>query len=91
MRIANSDFPNVEINQGDTVIFSSKIIHGNEQKLYAMFNTLSELGADVITEYDEDIHVSGHPCRDEVVDMYNHVKPKISVTVHGEYRHLKSH
>ena len=91
MRIANRDFPNVEINQGDTVIFSSKIIPGNEKKLYAMFNTLSELGADVITEYDEDIHVSGHPCRDEVVDMYNHVKPKISVPVHGEYRHLKSH
>ena len=52
MRIANRDFPNVEINRGDTVIFSSKIIPGNEKKLYAMFNTLSELGADVITEYD---------------------------------------
>ena len=91
MRIANRDFPNVEINQGDVVIFSSKIIPGNEKKLYSMFNTLSELGAEVITEYDEDIHVSGHPCRDEVIDMYNHVKPKISVPVHGEYRHLKSH
>ena len=91
MRIADRGFLNVEINEGDHVIFSSKIIPGNEKKLFSLFNRLSELGANVITEYDEDIHVSGHPCLDEVKDMYSHVKPFISVPVHGEYRHLKRH
>ena len=91
MRIAKGEFQNVEINSDDVVIFSSKIIPGNEKKLFSMFNRLSELGVKVITEYDEDIHVSGHPCRDEVIDMYNYIKPEISVPVHGEYRHLKRH
>ncbi len=91
MRISNQDFPHIEIDQDDCVIFSSKIIPGNEKKIFKLFNRLSELGAEVITEYDEDIHVSGHPCLDEMVDMYEHVNPKISVPVHGEYRHLKRH
>ena len=91
MRISNQDFPHIDIDQDDCVIFSSKIIPGNEKKIFKLFNRLSELGAEVITEYDEDIHVSGHPCLDEMVDMYEHVKPKISVPVHGEYRHLKRH
>ena len=91
MRIADEGFPNVKINEGDYVIFSSKIIPGNEKKLFSLFNRLAELGANVITEYDKDIHVSGHPCLDEVKDMYSHVKPLISVPVHGEYRHLKRH
>ena len=79
MRISNQDFPHIDIDQDDCVIFSSKIIPGNEKKIFKLFNRLSELGAEVITEYDEDIHVSGHPCLDEMVDMYEHVKPKISV------------
>jgi ribonuclease J len=56
-----------------------------------MFNKLSEMHVDVITEYDADIHVSGHPCEDEMIDMYNWIKPEISVPVHGEHRHLKYH
>ena len=91
MRISNQGFPHIDIDQDDCVIFSSKIIPGNEKKIFKLFNRLSELGAEVITEYDEDIHVSGHPCLDEMVDMYEHVKPKISVPVHGEFRHLKRH
>ena len=91
MRISNQDFPHIDIDQDDCVIFSSKIIPGNEKKIFKLFNRLSELGAEVITEYDEDIHVSGHPCLDEMVDMYEHVKPKISVPVHGEFIHLKRH
>ena len=91
MRISNQDFTHIDIDQDDCVIFSSKIIPGNEKKIFKLFNRLSELGAEVITEYDEDIHVSGHPCLDEMVDMYEHVKPKISVPVHGEFRHLKRH
>jgi ribonuclease J len=69
MRIANNDFQGIEIDKNDTVIFSSKIIPGNEKKLYGMFNKLSEMHVDVITEYDADIHVSGHPCEDEMLDM----------------------
>ena len=91
MRIANNDFHGVEIDKDDTVIFSSKIIPGNEKKLYGMFNKLSEMNVNVITEYDSDIHVSGHPCEDEVTDMYNWIDPEISVPVHGEHRHLKRH
>ena len=91
MRIANQDFPHVDIDLDDTIIFSSKIIPGNEKKIFQLFNRLSELGAHVITEYDENIHVSGHPCLDEMVDMYENIKPAISVPVHGEHRHLKRH
>ena len=91
MRIAKFTHPDVVIEKGDSVIFSSKIIPGNEKKLFSLFNRLAELGANVITEYDKDIHVSGHPCLDEVKDMYSHVNPLISVPVHGEYRHLKRH
>ena len=91
MRIANQDFPRVDIDQDDTIIFSSKIIPGNEKKIFQLFNRLSELGANVITEYDEDIHVSGHPCLEEMIDMYNYINPNISVPVHGEHRHLKRH
>ena len=91
MRIANNDFQGIEIDKDDAVIFSSKIIPGNEKKLYGMFNKLSEMLVEVITEYDEDIHVSGHPCEDEMIDMYNWIKPEISVPVHGEHRHLKYH
>ena len=91
MRIANQDFPNIDIDDGDYVLFSSKIIPGNEKKLSSLFNKLSELGANIITEDDEDIHVSGHPCIEEMKDMYRNIKPHISVPVHGEHRHLKQH
>jgi ribonuclease J len=90
-RIAADDHPQVTIAPGDTVIFSSKIIPGNELSLGALFNNLAELGAEVITEKDADIHVSGHPNRDELARMYQWARPRIAVPVHGEPRHLIAH
>ena len=90
-RIANYIHPDVFIERGDAVIFSSKIIPGNEKKLYKLHNQLVKEGIEVISEDSEFIHVSGHPCLDEMVDMYENIKPAISVPVHGEHRHLKRH
>ncbi|MFB9354781.1 ribonuclease J [Sneathiella chinensis] len=90
-RIARDDHPHVSLEGGDTVIFSSKVIPGNEKTLFALHNQLTDLGVNVITEAEEFVHVSGHPARDELARMYEIVKPQISVPVHGEARHLKEH
>ena len=79
------------IESGDTVIFSSKIIPGNERKLYKLHNQLVKNGIDVISEENEFVHVSGHPNRDDLKDMYNWVKPKSVIPVHGEHRHMIEH
>ena len=91
-RIASGDHQQVTLEKGDLVIFSSKIIPGNELAIGRMQNRLSLLGVEVLTEkkYDR-IHVSGHPCQDELADMYRWVRPRISVPVHGEHRHLVRH
>ena len=75
----------------DVVIFSSKIIPGNERTLYNLHNSLVARGIEVITEHDHFVHVSGHPCRDEVEQMYRWIKPQIAIPVHGEARHLHEH
>ncbi|MEM7739442.1 MAG: ribonuclease J [Pseudomonadota bacterium] len=90
-RIARDDHPELVLNEGDTVIFSSKIIPGNERAIFGLMNQLTESGVSVITENDAYIHVSGHPCRDELKDMYGMVRPKIAIPVHGEARHLAEH
>ena len=90
-RICNQDHPDVEITSDDTVIFSSRIIPGNEKKLYAMHNLLVRRGINVISEENAFIHVSGHPGREEMHEMYDWIRPEISVPVHGEHRHLKGH
>jgi ribonuclease J len=90
-RIARDDHPDISLNEGDTVIFSSKIIPGNEREIYDLHNDLVELGVKVITEKDAFVHVSGHPCRDELTKMYEWVRPRVSVPVHGEARHLEEH
>ena len=91
MRISNYIHPDVIIESGDTVIFSSKIIPGNERKLYKLHNQLVKNGIDVISEENEFVHVSGHPNRDDLKDMYNWVKPKSVIPVHGEHRHMIEH
>ena len=91
MRIANYTHPDVFIEKGDTVIFSSKIIPGNEKKLYKLHNQLVREGVEVISEENEFIHVSGHPNRDDLKDMYNWVRPKSIIPVHGEHRHMIEH
>jgi len=91
MRVANYIHPDVFIESGDAVIFSSKIIPGNEKKLYKLQNQLVKNGIDVISEENAFVHVSGHPNRDDLKDMYNWVKPKSVIPVHGEHRHMIEH
>ena len=91
MRIANYVHPDVFIERGDSVIFSSKIIPGNEKKLYKLHNQLVREGVEVISEENEFIHVSGHPNREDLKDMYQWVRPKSIIPVHGEHRHMIEH
>ena len=91
MRISNYSHPDVYIEEGDAVIFSSKIIPGNEKKLYKLHNQLVKEGIEVISEETEFIHVSGHPNREDLRDMYQWVKPKCVIPVHGEHRHMIEH
>ncbi len=91
MRIAQGDHPTVTLDDGDTVVFSSRIIPGNETRIFRLQNLLAERGVRVITEHDHFVHVSGHPCRDELGDMYQWARPHIAVPVHGELRHLVEH
>lgn len=90
-RIANEQHPNVALDPGDSVIFSSRTIPGNELEIFALQNALVERGITVITDKNNDIHVSGHPAREELQQLYQWVRPKISVPVHGEARHLAAH
>jgi ribonuclease J len=90
-RIAAGQHPTLALEPGDVVIFSSKIIPGNERTLYNLHNALIRGGIEVITEEDHFVHVSGHPCRDEVAQMYRWIKPEIAIPVHGEARHLHEH
>ncbi len=90
-RISNYTHPDVFVEKGDAVIFSSKIIPGNEKKLYKLHNQLVKEGIEVISEESEYIHVSGHPNREDLRDMYNWIKPKSVIPVHGEHRHMLEH
>ena len=90
-RIANDIHPDVNLESGDTVIFSSKIIPGNEKKLYALQNLIVKRDIEVITEENAFVHVSGHANREDLKDMYQWVKPKCVIPVHGEHRHMKEH
>tara|TARA_B100001123_G_scaffold429023_1_gene546870 strand:+ start:846 stop:2519 length:1674 start_codon:yes stop_codon:yes gene_type:complete len=89
-RIANDTHQNVFLETADTVIFSSKVIPGNERSITKVQNELKEKNINVVTESDEFVHVSGHPHVEELKKMYNWIKPEILIPVHGEYHHLKS-
>ena len=90
-RISNYLHPDVFVEKGDAVIFSSKIIPGNEKKLYKLHNNLVKEGIEVISEDNEFVHVSGHPNREDLKDMYQWVRPKAIIPVHGEQRHMIEH
>ena len=90
-RLVHDEHRSLSLTAGDTVIFSSKIIPGNERSLGRLQNRLALAEVDVITEKDAFVHVSGHPSRDELAQMYNWVRPEIAVPVHGEARHLRRH
>ena len=90
-RIAEGSHRSVKFRQGDVVIFSSKVIPGNEKSIFALQNALADDGVEIVTEKDRPIHVSGHPNRDELRRMYEWVRPEIAIPVHGERRHLLEH
>ncbi len=90
-RIASGSHRNVSLGPGDTVLFSSRVIPGNETPIYALYTQLTERGVEVITDKQWPIHVSGHPARDELRQMYQWARPKIAVPVHGERRHILEH
>lgn len=90
-KIANKTHPNIRLSPGDTVIFSSKIIPGNEKKIFRVLNQLIAQEANVLTEKDHFVHVSGHPSREELKKMYELIRPEIAIPVHGELMHLNEH
>jgi ribonuclease J len=90
-RIAANNHPHVELGEGDTVIFSSRVIPGNELAIFEMQNRLAARGVGLLTVEDHHIHVSGHPCRDELAQMYRWIRPKLALPVHGEIRHQVAH
>lgn len=92
-RIARGDHQYVKFNKGDTVIFSARPIPGNEEEINAVKNNLSATGVNIISTGDtaHTIHVSGHPCQDEILDMISWVRPKIVIPVHGERTQLEAH
>lgn len=90
-RIAAGDHRHIAFSQGDTVIFSSRTIPGNEKAVGAVLNNLADLGTHIVTDADALVHVSGHPRRGELEELYKLVQPKVVVPVHGEPLHLAAH
>ena len=90
-RIAQGEHPNVTLDPGDWVIFSSRTIPGNEKAVARVQNGLADRGIEVITDTDASVHVSGHPRRGELEQLYGWVKPAIAIPMHGEGRHLEAH
>ena len=89
-RIADDSHPEISLADGDVVIFSSRQIPGNEKAISRLQNKLLNRGVKIITDQDHYVHVSGHPAHDEVVFMYQTIKPDIAIPVHGEKKHLRA-
>ncbi|MFN3744244.1 MAG: ribonuclease J [Hyphomicrobiaceae bacterium] len=90
-RIADNAHPDISIAKGDLVIFSSRTIPGNERDVGRIQNALVRLGAEILTDNEALVHVTGHPRRDELKRLYGWIKPRILVPMHGEMRHLSEH
>lgn len=90
-KIAVDSHPRISLEAGDTVVFSSKVIPGNEKAIFRLYDHLMGRGIRVVTEADHFVHVSGHPSRDELARFYRWVRPRVAVPVHGERRHLAEH
>ena len=90
-KIVHESHPTIKLAKGDSVIFSSKIIPGNDKRIYRLFNSLVRIGAEVFTEKDHFVHVSGHPSAVELKEMYSYIRPQISIPVHGELVHIHEH
>ncbi len=87
-RIARGNHPSVSLNAGDTVVYSARQIPGNEREVGGVLNSLVRNGIEVVTDREALVHVSGHPRRDELKDLYGWVKPQMALPVHGEAQHL---
>ncbi len=90
-KIAADTHPHIALGEGDTVIFSSRMIPGNERGILRVQDSLARRGCRVMTADDHMVHVSGHPARDELKRLYELVRPRYAVPVHGEWRHLTEH
>ncbi|RDI56683.1 ribonuclease J [Microvirga subterranea] len=90
-RISQDEHPDIALSKGDRVIFSSRAIPGNEKEVGGIINRLIEQGIEVITDRTELVHVSGHPRRGELAQMYQWTRPRIAIPAHGEALHLEEH
>ena len=90
-RISKNADKFVNLIKGDTIVFSSRKIPGNENAILKVQNRFLDNDIELITDEDKNIHVSGHPSRDELIEMYSFIKPKISIPVHGTREHLEAH
>ncbi len=90
-RVAMDTHPRIVLGEGDTVIFSSRVIPGNERAIGTVQDNLVRRGVELMTDMDHLVHVSGHPARDELRRLYRLVRPRLGVPVHGEWRHLSAH
>jgi ribonuclease J len=90
-RMAMSDHPEVELDEGDTIVFSSRDIPGNEKAIGRLQNLLIARGLKVITSYQAPVHVSGHPAQEELTQLYQWTRPNLVLPVHGEARHQQEH
>ncbi|NKB45717.1 MAG: MBL fold metallo-hydrolase [Alphaproteobacteria bacterium] len=90
-RIAFGSHRDVRLEEGDTVVFSSRVIPGNEKSIMKLQNELAKSGVEIITARDAPIHVSGHPARDEMRRMYSMIRPHTAIPVHGEALHMRAH
>ena len=90
-RIAEDQHPHISLDRGDLVIFSSRTIPGNERAVGRIHNQLIDLGCELLTDADALVHVTGHPRREELKEMYGWVRPQVAIPMHGEARHLAEH
>ena len=90
-RISRGADKYIKLKKGDSIIFSSRKIPGNENAILKVQTRFLEMGVEIITDEDKNVHVSGHPSKDELVDMYSYIKPNISIPVHGTREHIDAH
>lgn len=90
-RVALDEHPDVALGPGDLVIFSSRTIPGNEKAVGRIQNNLARLGCEIVTDADALVHVTGHPRREELRQMYGWLRPRVAIPMYGEMRHLKEH
>ncbi|MDR0677120.1 MAG: ribonuclease J [Holosporaceae bacterium] len=90
-KISNDVHNHIKLKEGDVMVFSSRIIPGNEKSVLAIQNSLAEKNVKIITDMDCDVHASGHPSREELIRLYDLVRPKILIPIHGGRLHLYKH